>query len=210
METITRAEAKLMAPAELRDTANSLARLLMAGGEVDAHVISWARAVYRNTLKTPATPRDAFDWVAKAVGPTDTIEGLRFVYATGAKILATNGHRIHAAQSGMQPGYYCPVTRYRLSDPEDLCGRFPVDSAERLLDTSQYEPAKPTGAPRTAAAKTALVEFMTDSGRRACIQMSYAKEAGYGQATSITATRTAGSVCIQSPHGQAVIAEFKL
>ena len=208
MNTITRDEAKLMTPGELRDSTNALANLLLEGGDVDAHVMSRVKAVYRNTLKISATPSDDFAWVAKAVGPTDIREGLRFVYATGAKIMASDGYRIHSAQSGMQPGYYCPVTRYRLSDPEDLNYQFPAEAFERML-VAKSEPAKPTGAPRTGQGKTALIEFMADNGRRMCIQMSYAKDAGYGKDTRISMNPTQGSICLQIPRGVAILMEYK-
>lgn len=60
----------------------------------------------------PKEPRDAFDWVAKAVSDDrDVRKYLRYVYVEDGEMVATNGHRMHIAKTELPNGFYDPRTR---------------------------------------------------------------------------------------------------
>lgn len=59
----------------------------------------------------PKTPKNAFDWVAKAVAnDSDVRTYLRYVYVSAGEMVATDGHRMHRAKIDMPDGFYEPKT----------------------------------------------------------------------------------------------------
>lgn len=60
----------------------------------------------------PKTPKDSFEWVAKAVADHKDIRTyLRYVYVENGKMVATDGRRLHLADTVLKDGFYCPKTR---------------------------------------------------------------------------------------------------
>ena len=55
---------------------------------------------------TPAKPKTAFDWAAKAIAVKDIRHYLNHLNATGEQIRGTDGHRLHIAPSTLPAGYY--------------------------------------------------------------------------------------------------------
>jgi len=60
------------------------------------------------TPPLPAKPKDAWQWIAKAMGKNDIRYYLNYVYVTADTICATDGHRLHIMKnhSAFPVGYY--------------------------------------------------------------------------------------------------------
>lgn len=54
----------------------------------------------------PATPKTAFQWVARAVAVNDIRKYLQFVHVSGGVMRATDGRRLHWAPTDLADGYY--------------------------------------------------------------------------------------------------------
>lgn len=71
---------------------------------------------------TPKTPRDVFEYCAKAVADDrDLRTYLRYVYVEDGAIVATDGHRMHYGKTDLPNGFYCPKTRM----PVEVDARYP-------------------------------------------------------------------------------------
>lgn len=63
----------------------------------------------------PKKPKDAFDWVAKAVADDrDVRKYLMFVYVEDGEMVATNGNRMHIAKTSLPNGFYDPRSRLQV------------------------------------------------------------------------------------------------
>lgn len=74
----------------------------------DADAADWA-PVYKWLIsgKLPAKPKNAFAWVSKALAnKKDPRCYLRHVFADGARIVGTDGHRLHAVADDRPAGFY--------------------------------------------------------------------------------------------------------
>ena len=61
--------------------------------------------------RRPSRARDHFSWVALATAKKDYRRQLEYVYCDGARIIGTDGHRLHVAPAGdRSAGYYDPRT----------------------------------------------------------------------------------------------------
>lgn len=74
----------------------------------------------------PTKPKNAFQWVAKAVAKKDARKYLSYVYVTEeGEAQATDGCRVHRAfVDGCSPGYYCPKTGVKTDYKPDYA-KFP-------------------------------------------------------------------------------------
>jgi len=72
----------------------------------DSHGPDLARLYAFFEPQAPAKPKTVFDWVAKAMAKKDQRHYLNWVYSDGARIIATNGHRLHIAHVALEPGFY--------------------------------------------------------------------------------------------------------
>lgn len=71
---------------------------------------------------TTKKPKNAIQWVAKAVGVKDAREALNFILIKENVATASDGHRIHQAElnsdNPMEDGWYCPKTMLKVSSLE--------------------------------------------------------------------------------------------
>lgn len=70
----------------------------------------------------PAKPKDAFDFVRRAVSTDEARYNLTYVRATGSEIMATDAHRLHRAPSDLPEGFYCPKTGAKVDDDVEFPG----------------------------------------------------------------------------------------
>ena len=54
----------------------------------------------------PAKPKTAEQWVAKAMAKADVRYYLNYLYSDGKRLLATDGHRLHAMPTDLEAGFY--------------------------------------------------------------------------------------------------------
>lgn len=57
-------------------------------------------------LSVPSSPKTAFQWVARAVAINDIRQYLQFVYVSDGVMYASDGHRLHWANTDLPNGYY--------------------------------------------------------------------------------------------------------
>jgi hypothetical protein len=80
---------------------NELAR----GHELTEHDIAMLYAYF--TPNTPAKPKTDIQWLALALPKNDVRYYLNYIYSDGARIMATDGHRLHVVtNSEYDAGYY--------------------------------------------------------------------------------------------------------
>lgn len=64
----------------------------------------------------PSSPKTAFQWVARAVAINDIRQYLQFVHVSDGVMYATDGHRLHWANTDLANGYYDAKTGARVDD----------------------------------------------------------------------------------------------
>lgn len=69
----------------------------------------------------PSSPKTAFQWVARAVAINDIRQYLQFVHVSDGVMYATDGHRLHWADTDLTNGYYDAKTGL----PAKCDGKFP-------------------------------------------------------------------------------------
>lgn len=69
----------------------------------------------------PSSPKTAFQWVARAVAINDIRQYLQFVHVSDGVMYATDGHRLHWANTDLASGYYDAKTGI----PAKCDGKFP-------------------------------------------------------------------------------------
>lgn len=104
----------------------------------------------------PRKPATAFRWVARAVaGDKEVRHYLRYVYADGERITASNGCYLLRAPDTRAPGYYDPLSGellHALDDPATP-GKYPdvasiLPKSPILLPTAGVGAAEVVGSPR--------------------------------------------------------------
>ena len=86
-------------------------------GEIDSLINYFAPSV-------PSSPKTAFQWVARAVAINDTRQYLQFVHVSDGVMYATDGHRLHWADTDLANGYYDAKTGARVDD-KFVRGQYP-------------------------------------------------------------------------------------
>lgn len=73
-------------------------------------------------------------WVGKAMGVRDVRSRLNFYYSDGARLICTDGHRLHLTPTTLPQGYYGKAL-----NPVDDQGRYPeVDRVINLADRKEH------------------------------------------------------------------------
>lgn len=86
----------------------------------------------------PSSPKTAFQWVARAVSENDIRQYLQFVHVSEGVMRATDGHRLHWANTDLTDGYYDAKTGARV-DNKYVRGTFPdirrvIPKIERMTE----------------------------------------------------------------------------
>lgn len=89
----------------------------LTDSEIDSLINYFAPSV-------PTTPKTAFQWVARAASEGKDIRTyLWFVYVENGVMAATDGNRLHWANTDLADGYYDPKTGLKVKNPN--MGKFP-------------------------------------------------------------------------------------
>ena len=111
-------------------------------------------------------PSSTFKWVAKACAkPTDPRPILHYVYSDGARIMAADGHRMHAANAdGLKAGYY---TKH--GEPVDLdrpnpMGEYFAENAPTKNETPTWTWTRATLPPGQTVGKYSAVRIADEEG----------------------------------------------
>ncbi len=80
-------------------------RDLIAGEEMTVEQAAMLYAYFAPAI--PAKPKTPEQWVAKAMAKKDVRYYLQYIYSDGARIMATDGHRVHIWHTDQYPaGFY--------------------------------------------------------------------------------------------------------
>ncbi len=84
----------------------------------------------------PRTPKNAMEWLSKAVAKHDVRSYLEYIYVESGVAYATNGHFVLSANAvGFEDGFYCPKTFELVS----LDKQYPAADIECVLETEAFE-----------------------------------------------------------------------
>lgn len=86
----------------------------LTDAEIDSLINYFAPSV-------PATPKTAFQWVARAVAIDDVRFYLKYVYVNEGVMVATDGARLHFANTSLADGFYDAKTGF----PVTVDARYP-------------------------------------------------------------------------------------
>jgi len=120
---------------------------------IQSNALSLRDAVALYTYFRPPIPKKAktdMDWVAKAIGKGDVRAYLNYLYSTGDRIAATDGHRLHIIKNPDEKKYpegsYLDVSGVVVSDVEDFGFKYPnidrvipPEDNQEEVDTQEVE-----------------------------------------------------------------------